>query len=255
MSTKELAPVRIFTARACAAPLTDAAKLFEDATGIPVEISACNRHCASPNAEEATKTNGSHDFLIEIAEDGIYDLAISGAEYLLDDGEIRGIVQKGERNLIAYRRSAIAVPAGNPAGVRTLEDLAKPGVRVAISVIDCLKGLWEDVVGRLGLAEQVGRNITFRANGCVAIVEAIAQQKVDAAIGWSSFAHLAEGRIDIVETPQAHQVLRATSVALLSTSSNPQSAREFMKFLATPESRACYEKYGWVAPDRLRSND
>lgn len=251
MSEKEPKPVRIFTARACAAPLTDAVKLFEAKTGVHVEISACNRHCASPNAEEATAKNGSHDFLVEIAEDGIYDLAISGAEYLLDDGEIRGIVQRDERRLIAYRRSAIVVLAGNPAGIRTLEDLTKPGVRVAVSVIDCLKGLWEDVVARLGLTEQVGRNIRFRANGCVAIVEAVAQGKVDAAIGWSSFAHLAEGRIEVVETPKSQQVLRATGVALLSTSSNPADGRRLMDFLATPEARDCFEKYGWVSPEKV----
>jgi molybdate transport system substrate-binding protein len=250
MTEEKSKSVKIFTARACAAPLTDAAKLFEAKTGVRVEISACNRHCASPNAEEATALTGGHDFLVEIAEDGIYDLAISGAEYLLDDGEIRGIVQKGQRSLIAYRRSAIAVPAGNPAGIRTLEDLAKPGVRVAVSVIDCLKGLWEDVVARLGLTEQVGRNIQFRANGCVAIVEAVAQGKVDAAIGWSAFAHLAEGRIEIVETPRSQQVLRATSVALLSTSSNSADARRLMDFLATPEARDCFEKYGWVSPQK-----
>ena len=247
---KENGVLKIFTARACAAPLKEAAPLFERQTGIRVEVAECNRHCAAAVAEEAVGQQGSHDFLVEIAEDGIYDLAISGADYLLDDGEVRGIVQKRERRLIAYRRSAIAVPSGNPAGIRVIRDLAKPGVRVAVSVLDCLKGLWEDVAARLGLAEQIRRNITFHANGCVAIVEAVAQRKVDAAIGWNAFAHLAKGRIEIVETPREQQVWRGTSVALLSTSSTPDSARRLMDFLCTPESRACYEKYGWVSPDK-----
>jgi molybdate transport system substrate-binding protein len=246
MSEKESRVIRIFTARACAAPLEDAAKLYQAQTGVRIEVSACNRHCASPVAEEAAGTGANHDFLVEIAEDGIYDLAISGAEYLLDDGEIRGIVLKGERQLIAYRRSALVVPAGNPAGIRTLADLGRPGVRVAISMIDCLKGLWEDVTARLGLADQVQRNITFRANGCVAIVEALAQRKADAAIAWSSFAHLAEGRIEIIETPREQQVWRATSVALLSTSKQPERARPFMRFLGTPAAAACYKHYGWA---------
>ena len=249
MNNDESKSIRIFTARACAAPLEDAAKLFEAKTGVRVGISVCNRHCAAAVAEEAVGQTGSHDFLVEIAEDGIYDLAISGAEYLLDDGEVRGIVRKGERRLIACRRSAIAVPAGNPAGIRTLRDLARPGVRVAVSVLDCLKGLWEDVTARLGLAEAVRRNIVFHANGCVAIVEAVAQRKVDAAIGWSSFAHLAPGRLDVIETPPAQQVFRGTGVALLSTATNIEGARRLMDFLVTPEARACYEKYGWVAPE------
>jgi hypothetical protein len=82
--------VRIFSARACAAPLEDAARLFEQRTGLQVAISACSRHCARPVAEEAVGRPGGHDFLDEVAEGGVHDLAISGAEYLLDDGEVRG---------------------------------------------------------------------------------------------------------------------------------------------------------------------
>lgn len=248
MNDKKSEPIRIFSARACAAPLRDAVALFEGVTGLKVEISVCNRHCAAPVAEEAAAQSGNHDFLVEIAEDGIYDLAISGAEYLLDDGEVRGIVQKGERRLIAYRRSALVVPSGNPAGIRTIRDLAKPGVRVAVSVLDCLKGLLEDVATRLDLAGQIRPNIAFRANGCVAIVEAVAQRKVDVAFGWSAFAHLAPGRIEIVETPSAQQVWRGTGVALLSTARRVEEARRLMEFLVMTESRRCYEKYGWTVP-------
>ncbi|MHC4684871.1 MAG: hypothetical protein ACYTEW_11235, partial [Planctomycetota bacterium] len=64
--------VRIFSARACAAPLEKAAKLFEEQTGIRVEISVCSRHCAQPVAEEATGETGGDDFLLEIADAGIH---------------------------------------------------------------------------------------------------------------------------------------------------------------------------------------
>lgn len=43
--------VRIFSARACAAPLEKTAKLFEEQTNIHVEISVCSRHGAQPVAE------------------------------------------------------------------------------------------------------------------------------------------------------------------------------------------------------------
>ena len=215
MSASEDRVVRVFSARACAAPLEKAAELFEKQSDIRVEISVCSRHCAEPVAEEATGQTGGDDFLVEIAEAGIHDLAIGGAEYLLDDGEVRGIVQKGQRRTIALRRSAILVPAGNPRSIHSAEDMAEPGVRVGISVLDCLKGLWEDIAARLGLLEGICRNITYHANGCIAIVEAVAEGKVDAAFGWTSFQHLAPGRIEIVEMPREQQVMRGTGVGLL----------------------------------------
>lgn len=125
--------VHVFSARACAAPLEKAAKLFEQRTGVTIEISVCSRHCAKPVAEEATGETGGDDFLLEIADAGIHDLAISGAEYLLDDGEVRGIVQRGKRRTIGYRTSAILVPAGNPKDIRSVQDMARPGMRIGVS--------------------------------------------------------------------------------------------------------------------------
>jgi molybdate transport system substrate-binding protein len=249
MGAKPSEVLRVFSARACAAPLEEAAALFTKQSAIPVAISVCSRHCAQAVAEEAVGQDGSHDFLEEIAEAGVHDLAIGGAEYLLDDGEVRGIVARGERRTIACRRSAIIVPVGNPKGVRTMQDMARPGVRVGVSVLDCLKGLWEDLAARLGLIEGIRRNIAFHANGCIAIVEAVAGGKVDAAFGWSAFAHLAPGRIEIVELPAAQQILRGTGVGLLTFAKAPEAARRFMDFLTTPAARPCYERYGWTVPN------
>jgi accessory colonization factor AcfC len=241
--------VRIFSARACAAPLEKAAKLFEQRTGITIEISVCSRHCAKPVAEEATGETGGDDFLLEIADAGVHDLAISGAEYLLDDGEVRGIVQKRKRRTIGYRSSAILVPAGNPRNIRSVQDMARPGVRIAVSVIDCLKGLWEDVCGRLGLVEPIRNNICYYANGCVAIIEAVATGQVDAAFGWTAFRHLEPDRIEIIEMPEDQRVARGTCVGMLSFARQPGPAEQFMNFLASPESRRFYKEYGWVVPE------
>ena len=244
MTNKE--PIRIFTARACAAPLEEASRLFTADSGIAVAIDTCNRHCAIGNAEEAGKNAGTDDFLTEISDMGIHDLAIGGAEYLLDDGEVRGIIRKGERRLIANRASAIVVPKGNPANIKTLSDLAKPGVRVSISVLDCLKGLWEDVCGRQKLLAGVGRNVTFRANGCIAIVEAVAQKKVDAAIGWTAFRDLDPDGIEVVPLPAEQVVERGTGVGMLSFCRQEAPVRKFMDFLTTPKARNCYYSHGWV---------
>lgn len=240
--------VRIFSARACAAPLEKAAELFENKTNIHVEIDVCSRHCAQPVAEEATGETGGDDFLLEIADAGIHDLAIAGAEYLLDDGEIKGIVQKGQRRTIAYRTSAIVVPSDNPAKIQRIEDLAKPGVRIGVSVIDCLKGLWEDISGRTGLLDKIRQNICYYANGCIAIVEAVATHEIDAAFGWTAFGHLEPDRIKVIEMPREQQVLRGTAVGMLSFAKQPEAAIKFMDFLASAESRAYYKEYGWEVP-------
>ena len=92
------------------------------------------------------------------------------------------------------------------------------------------------------------QNITFRANGCIAIVEAVAEGRVDAAFGWTAFKHLEPERIEVVEMPKSAQICRGTGIGLLKYSENPEAAREFMDFLITPEARAFYQEFGWVLP-------
>lgn len=236
--------LNVFTARACAAPLRAAAALFTARTGVAVHIGECSRHCATMQAEEAVGTVGGDDFLQEIADAGIYDMAIAGAEYLLDDGEVRGIIARRARRSIARRNSAILVPAGNPKAIGALADLAAPGVRVAVSVLDCLKGVWEDICSRAGLVESVGQNISFYANGCISIIEAVAVGKADAAFGWSAFSHLSD-RIAILPLPPEQNVSRGTAIGMLATCRQPALAAQFMDFLAAPEARAFYRKCGW----------
>ncbi len=121
-------------------------------------------------------------------------------------------------------------------------------VRIAVSVIDCLKGLWEDIAAWLGLLDGLRRNITYHANGCVVIVEAVAERQVDAAFGWTAFEHLAPGRIDVVEMPPEQQVLRGTGDGILRFCEDLPLARRFANYLTTSEARSCYRKYGWVVP-------
>ena len=49
--------------------------------------------------------------------------------------------------------------------------------------------------------------------------------------------------------PKEQQVLRDTGVGLLSFARQPETAGQFMDFRASGEARACYEKYGWIAPN------
>ena len=114
-------------------------------------------------------------------------------------------------------------------------------------MLDCLKGVWEDVCARAGMLEEVRRNISFYANGCIAILEAVAQGKADAAFGWTAFAHLDPDRIRILPLPEHQSISRATSVGLLTGAPRPEAAQRLMDFLATAEARALYFKYGWVS--------
>ena len=84
--------VRIFSARACAAPLEKATKLFEEQTGIDVEISVCSRHCAKPVAEEATGETGGDEKTSFITLTAALDLFSQGCNCRREVSDVLGNV-------------------------------------------------------------------------------------------------------------------------------------------------------------------
>jgi uncharacterized protein (DUF736 family) len=55
--------------------------------------------------------------------------------------------------------------------------------------------------------------IGLRTNGCVALVESLVQRKIDVAIGWSAFRHLASSGIEVVSVADP-SIERETTASL-----------------------------------------
>lgn len=244
--------IKVFTAKACYAPLNEAARLYEKERGVRIETLVCGRACAEAVAKD---TSQGHEivlgqpetFLLEIGEIPGLDVAVAGAEYLFDDGEDHRIIIGATRRSLGLRESAILVGKGNPRGIRGLSDLLQPGLRIGISVIDCLKGLWEDICGRERIIEKVRRNVTTHLTGCVAITQAVIEGKIDAGFGWTTFKALGRGELDVVPLPPDRRVCRSTCAAVMKQSANAKAAGDFIGFLASEAGQAIYEKHGWIA--------
>jgi len=244
--------IRVFTAKACFAPLNEAARLYEKERGVRIETLVCGRACANSVAKDTSRGHEvvlgqPETFLLEIRDMEGLDIAIAGAEYLFDDGEDHGIILGATRRSLGLRESAILVGKGNPHGIRGLRDLLRPGLRIGVSVIDCLKGMWEDICGRERIVEKVRANITTHLTGCVAITQAVVEGKVDVGFGWTTFKALSGNRLDVVRLPRNQRVYRSTSAAVMKQSRNAKAAEDFIGFLASDTGKSIYEKHGWIA--------
>lgn len=224
----------IFCAKACSPPVLRSAKAFENFSGKHIEVSVCSRHCAN----QENHNDGTHHTLIsEIIEAGFHDIVVSGAEYQLDELEEMGIVIPNTRKLLGYRVSSIIVKKDNPKNLCSLSDITKNGIRVGISMIDCLKGVWEDVCGRARIVEDVRRNITLHVKGCIALIDAVVDDKIDAGFGWNSFKYLEPEKIDVVEIPEEYRIYRSTCAGILKWTKDRSSCIEFIEYLSSDSSR------------------
>jgi len=222
--------LKVYSAGAVAPPLRDAIAIFEKDSKVK-----CDLRIGKPE-----------DLLTEIAKFKKGNVFSSGAEYILDDAEDRGLIIKGSRKSLGFRRSVIIVPVGNPAKITSLKDLCEKDVRIGIAVEGCLKGVWDDVTSKAGLTDQIRRNITHHADACGSLMSLIHSDKVDAVFGWNAFQGVWPDTCEIIELPQNLQVFRSTVAGIISYSKNVKLSEKFVDFLTSPAIRKIYADYGWI---------
>ncbi len=176
------------------------------------------------------------------------DVFSSGAEWILDDAEELGLIIKGSRKSLGYRRSVIIVPLGNPAKITSLKDLSREGVKIGIAIDGCLKGVWDDIASKAGLTDQIRKNITQHADTCGSLMGLIHSKKVDAIFGWNAFQGVWPNTCEAIELPPNLQVFRSTVACILSYTKNKELSEKFINYLTSPEIKKIYEGYGWVIP-------
>lgn len=238
------AAIRIFSARGSAPPVRAAAGVFGSETGLEVAVAVCSNACVEGSC------GPGRGFVWEVTA-GRHDAAVAGSETDMDELDAAGMVEPGTRRGLGLREAAILVPRGSGDRVQSIEDLARPGMRIAVSTIDCLRGVWEDICGLANLIDEVGRNVTVRVAGCMALCDAIVRGRVDAAFGWSSFAQL-HSRIVSVRLPAGLRVRRRTTAAVLKGARSPEAAERLVDFLASPSGREIFLQHGWVERESCR---
>ena len=178
------------------------------------------------------------------------DVFFGGAEYMLTALSLEhpGLVDAGSRVSLWVRPAGILVRPGNPKGIHSLADLAKPGVRLVDVEGAGQTGLWEDLAGRdpqtlAGIAHNIAVSVKTSA-------EAIekwkaSQPELDAWITYASWHELLKDQTDLVALPADQTLYRGTPAALAAGTKHRDEAARFLAFLQTGEAHAVFQKWGW----------
>jgi molybdate transport system substrate-binding protein len=224
----------VFAGAASAPVLEEAAHAFEVKDSVKVEL----RLGGSGSVLSAMKISrtgdiflpGSPDFLLQAVKQGVVNLTTGHVE------------------VFAYLVPAIIVQKGNPKNITSLEDLARPGIRVGIADPEsvCVGLYARDLLQKNGLWETVSKNIVVYAQSCDATAALIPERAVDAIIGWHVFHAWTPDKADIVwitasRIPKISYIAGAVSVF----AENRALAESFLDFLASDDGRAIWAKYGY----------
>lgn len=235
-SNYEPKSITAFCGSASKPPLEEAAKIFSEKTGIRVDLTF----------------GGSGGVLsqMKLAKEG--DLYIPGSPDYIVIAERDGVIEPGSAQLVAYLIPAIVVQPGNPKNIKTLADLANPGIKIGIGNPESVcVGLYAiEILIRSNLLESVGKNIVTYAESCDKTASIVALKAVDAVLGWEVFSAWSPKSMETVFlTPEQIPRIAYIPVSISKFTKDKEAANKFANFLVSPEGKKIFTKWGYITSE------
>jgi len=223
----------IFAGAASKPPTEEAAKAFEKRMGVKVYLTF----------------GGSGFVLSQMALAGQGDIYFPGSSDYMEVAKKKGLVYPETEKYVVYLVPAINVQKGNPKGIKTLTDLTKPGLRVAIANPEgvCVGLYAVEIIEKNLSPEQktvFRRNLVNYTESCEKTATAVSLKAVDAVIGWKVFGHWDPARIETIPL-QKHEIPRIgyIPIAISKYTKDKKLAQDFIDFIASGEGKAFFRKY------------
>ena len=176
------------------------------------------------------------------------DIFFGGAEYMLTQFTLQHpeLIDAPCRVELYERDAAILVRPTNPKNIHSMEDLARPGIKILDVNGAGQFGLWEDIAGKQNLIGPLQKNI-FRSfsNTALGIAAWKKDSVFDAWITYASWHNRLEGITQMIKIPERFNVFRGTPVVLSTITRHKKEALGFIKFMQSSKGHHIFKKWGW----------
>ncbi len=208
-------------------PMEEIAGIFEEKEGIKIEYTY----------------GGSAQLLSQIELYQTGDAYMPGALAYIQSAMDKGFVDKNQS--VVYHVITIVVPKGNPANITRLEDLAKPGVRVAIGepTGPAIGQGTKKMLEKDGLWEDVNANAVVKTATVNELIVYVAMNQADAALIYEDLYN--PEAMEKIEIPKALGKVDVVPIGTLTFSTNKEDAEKFMNFVSSGEGKAIFAKHGF----------
>lgn len=192
---------------------------------------------------------GSGELFGIIAARKAGDVFIPGSAKYVRDAAKQGMVLAEGRKTACYHVPIILVPAGNSGHIHSLQDLGRPGVRVALADAKAaaIGKVGQALLSKLGVLEQVDKNVVVRPGTANQLLLYTATGQVDACIAWEDQAtwEQAKGKIEIIRIPAEQNAIKTIPAAVITYSRQIEKARSFVDYIASAEGKTLWQKWGF----------
>ena len=151
----------------------------------------------------------------------------------------------GEPTVFVKNQLVIAVPKGDPKGIKTLNDLTKPGLKVAL----CAEQVPCGAAAKKALAAaDVDLKPATLEQDVKAALQKVKLGEVDAALVYRTDAKAAAGDVEGVEFPESAGAINDYPIVVLANAPNKPVAQAFVEYVKGDKGQAVLTQAGFQAP-------
>jgi molybdate transport system substrate-binding protein len=184
---------------------------------------------------------GSQALATQIQQGAPADVFASADTTNMD--KVRDLV--GDPQVFASNLLQIVVEQGNPKGVKGLDDLANPDLKVVLAAPDVPAGRYAaESLARAGVSvEPVSQEDNVKA-----VVTKVSLGEADAGIVYVTDVTAGGGKVEGVDIPKDQNVVATYPIATVKASKAPDKAQAFMDLVRSAEGQQVLDKYGFLPP-------
>ncbi len=225
--------MRIFSGAGLMKPMEELRKEFEKKHGVKIQV-----HYGS-----------SGEIFGMLAMGQTCDVFIPGAEKYTQDAIKNGWVYEPSVKKVVRHVPIIVVPGDNPANIQSLDDLARPGVKVALAdpKAAAIGKVAKKLLEKAGLMEKVKPNVVVFTPTCNQLLIYTALGQADASINWLDVTTWAEGRGKVKTVPiePERNMIKTIPTAVHISAKDKALALELNNYIASKEGLLIWEKWGF----------
>jgi molybdate transport system substrate-binding protein len=154
--------------------------------------------------------------------------------------DLVGTPQNFASNLLA-----IVVEKGNPKGVKTLDDLASPDLKVVLAAEEVPAGKYaKQILDKAGVSAQP----VSQEDNVKAVVTKVSLGEADAGIVYVTDVTAGGDKVEGVDIPKAQNVTATYPIATVKASKDQEGASAFMDLVLSAEGQQVLKEYGFLPP-------
>ncbi len=180
------------------------------------------------------------------------DIYFPGSSDFMELAKREGLVYPESEKIVVYLVPAINVQKGNPKGIKSLKDLTRKGVRIAIANPEmvCVGTYAVEIIEKnLNPLEKdaLRRNLVSYTESCEKTANVISLKAVDAVIGWRVFQYWDPERIETVYLkPEEIPRIGYIPIAISTFTQDRTLAQSFIDFILSPQGKSIFKKYNYL---------